>query len=328
MSSPNAILDSRRAAATAAVASRAARPAKRDWDAGSKVTPIALRAPNEIAAIRRAGAVVHEALERAIDACVPGATTAEINAIAMEVIANAKATPLFLGYPSSDAGTSPFPACCCISVNDEIVHGVPGARRLCDGDIVSIDCGVRLPDMDGAPAGWCADAAVTVPVGRVAPAAIALIECAREMLAVSVAMARPGERWSEIAAAMQALASDGGFGIVAEYVGHGIGRELHESPHVPNCLSSDLLAHGDFTLRPGMVLAIEPIITATASETDASGFPCGVPTRRAADGWTVVTADGAVAAHVEHTIAITRHGCEVLTLGRGHTLSTRSAIRR
>lgn len=259
--------------------------------------------------MRRAGEVLHAALDAAADACVVGATTAAIDAAAMSVIRNAGAEALFRDYPSPDPDVAPFPACCCVSVNDEIVHGIPGKRVVRNGDVVSIDCGVRLD-------GWCADAALTVPVGRVADEVIGLIECAQFMLAAAVRAARPGARWSDIAGEMQSMALERGHGIVVEYVGHGIGRELHEKPQVPNCLSPDFLAHGDFTLRPGMVLAIEPMLTLVGAGVDAAGFPIGVATNRLSDGWTVVSADGSPAVHVEHTVAITRRGCDVLTLGR------------
>ncbi|MBL9148058.1 MAG: type I methionyl aminopeptidase [Phycisphaerae bacterium] len=313
MSSKTTILTNARAAGRRG--SRRADAARR---AGGGHDGVTLRTPEEIVAIRAAGDVLRDALDRATDACVIGATTADINAAAMRVIEAAKAEALFLGYPSSDPSVHAFPACCCISVNDEIVHGIPGSRVIKDGDLVSIDCGVKLN-------GWCADAAVTIPVGTVSDDALALIECAQDMLATAVQLARPGEQWSAIASKMQALALDAEFGIVVEYVGHGIGRSLHEAPQVPNCVTAELLSHADFTLRPGMVLAIEPMIALRGEGLDPRGYPRGVVTRRMGDGWPVATADGSVAAHVEHTIAITRMGCEVLTLGRGQSLSTHAA---
>lgn len=275
---------------------------------------IALRSPEEIERIAAAGAVVRAALDAARAACVVGATTAEIDEAASTVIRACGGTPLFLGYPSPHGG-EPFPAVTCISVEDEVVHGVPGRRRVAAGELVSIDCGVSLD-------GWCADAAVTVFTGPGdAPLADArrrgLLSSAEAMLALAIREARPGRRWSEIAAAMQAIPVAAGHGVLLEYVGHGIGRDLHESPEVPNCLSANFIAKGDFTLRPGMVLAVEPMLTlrgpAGADPVDDGGFPRGVATRRLDDGWTVVAADGSPAAHVEHTIAITRGGCRVLT---------------
>ena len=273
---------------------------------------IQLRSPSEIEEIRAAGQVLHAALDRAYDACVAGATTADVEAVALEVIRRLGAEPLFLGYQSPSPEVKPFPACCCISVNDEIVHGIPGSRVIVDGDLVSLDCGVRLN-------GWCVDAAVTVPVGDVSSESLELLESAQHMLTEAVRMAMPGERWSDIAKSMQEIALRRGHGVVVEYVGHGIGRELHEAPQVPNCLSDEFLTHGDFTLRPGMVLAIEPMLTLNGAGVDKDNYPRGVETRSLADGWTVVSADGSPAVHVEHTVAITRNGCDVLTLGHRTT---------
>lgn len=224
----------------------------------------------------------------------------------MRVVVARGASPLFLGHPSADGG-SPFPACTCISVNDEIVHGIPGKRTVRDGDLVSIDCGVTLN-------GWCSDSAITVPVGRVDIRSLGLLDVAERMLASAIAMAEPGVRWSEVAAEMQTLALDAGHGLVVEYVGHGIGRSLHEAPQVPNCLSAAFVKRSDFTLRPGMVLAIEPMIALHGCGVDTDGYPLGVETRRLKDGWTVVAADGSPSVHVEHTVAITRRGCEVLSM--------------
>jgi methionyl aminopeptidase len=286
---------------------------------------IALRSPEEIERMRLAGAVVAEALAAARAACTVGATTAAVDAAAMQVITAHRAEPLFLGYPSAD-GASPFPACTCISVNEEIVHGIPGQRALAAGDLVSIDCGVRLD-------GWCSDSAITVLVDEPASCGayperaerLSLIAVAQAMLDKAIELAEPGIAWSEIADAMQDLALDAGHGLVVEYVGHGIGRSLHEAPQVPNCLTRALIEREDFTLRPGMVLAIEPMISlrgplaregrgTTEHAIDADGYPLGIALRRLDDGWTVVTADGSPAVHVEHTVAITRSGADVLSL--------------
>lgn len=284
-----------------------AQSAARGQECGGRVGGIALRSPAEIESLRAAGCVVAEALAAAREACVIGATTADIDAAAMRVIRGRGAEALFLGYPSGD-GASAFPACTCISVNEEIVHGIPGSRVVRSGDLVSIDCGVRLD-------GWCSDSAITVPVGSVSAEAIGLLSAAEAMLATAIRLAAPGVAWSDVAEAMQEICVDAGHGLVVEYVGHGIGRELHESPQVPNCLTRSLIEHEDFTLRPGMVLAIEPMITlrAVTPSFDQDGMPLGVATRRLADGWTVVAADNSPAVHVEHTVAITRRGCEVLS---------------
>lgn len=257
--------------------------------------------------MRRAGTVVRAALDRASSLCRPGTTTRELDAAAHEVIRAAGGEALFLGYPSAD-GARPFPASTCISVDDEVVHGVPGERRLAEGQLVSIDCGVRLD-------GWCADAAVTVAVGTIDDARRELLRTARAMLDEAIRLAAPGRLWSEIAAAMQELPIARGYGFLTQYVGHGIGRRLHEAPEVPNCLSPELLERNDFTLRAGMTLAVEPMLTlrGAVSRDGDRRFPCGVETRRLDDGWTVVATDGSPAVHVEETIAITRSGCVVLT---------------
>lgn len=315
---------SRSNASTLTSGSSASRRAVARGGVSRRGSSIALRSPEEIESMRAAGAVVAEALDAARAACVIGATTASIDAAAMAVIQARGASALFLGYPAADDSPD-FPACTCISVNEEIVHGIPGDRVIRDGDLVSIDCGVKL-------AGWCSDSAITVAVGEVRPEHRSLLNTAEAMLATAIRMASPGTAWSEIAEAMQELALDAGHGLVVEYVGHGIGRSLHESPQVPNCLTSALVEREDFTLRPGMVLAIEPMITlrgTAASLTahpgaardlsdclDNDGYPIGIATRRLDDGWTVVAADGSPAVHVEHTVAITRRGCDVLSKPR------------
>jgi methionyl aminopeptidase len=268
---------------------------------------IALRSPSEVEAMRRAGAVVRAALDRASSLCRPGVSTRELDAASHEVIRAAGGEPLFLGYPSAD-GARPFPASTCISVDEEIVHGVPGDRRLVEGELVSIDCGVRLD-------GWCADAAVTVAVGSIDSERAELRRTAQAMLDEAIRLAGPGRRWSEIVAAMQELPLARGYGFLTQYVGHGIGRRLHEAPEVPNCLSPELLERNDFTLRAGMTLAVEPMLAlrGAGSRDGDHRFPLGIETRRLDDGWTVVAADGSPAVHVEDTIAVTRSGCVVLT---------------
>lgn len=268
---------------------------------------IALRSAAEIEAMRQAGTLVREALDRAASLCRPGVATRDLDAAAHEAIRAAGGEPLFLGYPSAD-GAQPFPASTCISIDDEVVHGVPGDRRLAEGQLVSIDCGVRLD-------GWCADAAVTVAVGTIDHERTELLRTARAMLDEAIRLAAPGRRWSEIAAAMQELPLARGYGFLTQYVGHGIGRRLHEAPEVPNCLSPELLERNDFTLRAGMTLAVEPMITlrGAPSRDGDRRYPRGVETRRLGDGWTIVAADGSPAVHVEETIAITRSGCVVLT---------------
>jgi methionyl aminopeptidase len=216
-----------------------------------------------------------------------------------------------VGRPADDVDAGlPFPAVACVSVDDEVIHGIPGDRRLEGGEIVSIDCGARLD-------GWCADAAISVPVGAVAADRLELLEATRTVLDTAVDLIRPGRRWSEIARILQELALDAGYGVLDDFTGHGIGRDLHEFPAVPSHLTRGLAGRGDFTLRRGMVLAIEPILVLVGSVSGAAvrgdGTACGVPVETAADGWTVRTVDAAVAAHFEHTVAVGRSGATILT---------------
>lgn len=248
--------------------------------------------------MRIAGRVVHDALRRMTDAAAPGVTTAQLDAIAEQVLAeHPGAVPLFKDYPSSMPGVPPFPAVTCISVNEQVVHGIPGGRPLRDGDIVSVDFGVRLD-------GWCGDAATTILVGDVPAPVRRLCQVTERALHVAIENMRPGRRWSAIARQMQRVAEDAGFAVIRDFVGHGIGMALHEEPKVPNFFSPDLAMH-DIVLKPGLVLAVEPM--------------CALGTEKVrplADGWTIVTEDNRPAAHYEHTIAVTDDGCTVLTDGR------------
>jgi methionyl aminopeptidase len=267
-----------------------------------------VRTDAEIELMAEAGRVVALALRAASAACVSGATTAAVDGAAAGVIAAERCEPAFLGLRASPT-SSAFPAATCVSVNEQVVHGIPGERRLAEGDVVKIDCGVRCR-------GWCADAAVTVAVGRVSDDALAMIARARAMLHEAVAMVAPGRRWSQIAERLQCMALEGGYGLLTELIGHGIGRSLHEWPEAPNSLSRSLLSRRDFTLLPGMTLAIEPMVAMLGGapvRRDEDGHPMGVATRVAADGWTVEALSGLPSAHFEHTLAVTRDGARVLT---------------
>lgn len=255
------------------------------------------KSPAQIESMRAAGRVVRRALEAASRACVCGATTGDVNDAACRIIQASGGDGLFRNYPTYRVGEG-FPGDVCVSVNEEIVHGIPGARVLCDGDIVTVDCGVRLN-------GWCADAAVTVPVGPVSRPVEKLVRVTREVLAEAIEAIRPGRRWSEVARIMQGLADSAGFGVVREFVGHGIGRVLHELPQAPAYVNRTFARWHDFELEVGMTLAVEPMLTL--------GNPSPVTLE---DGWTVVTADRLPACHVEHTIAVTPRGADVLTDGR------------
>ncbi len=273
-------------------------PRQRPW--------AARRSDAEIAAIAAAGEVVAEALAAASSAAVPGAATVELERAAAAVLDRHGAEAVLLEEGEAEAGA--FPACCCVSVNDAVIHGVPGGRRLAEGDLVSIDCACRLD-------GWCADAATTLAVGSVDSSRRRLLEVGESVLEEAIAAIRPGRPWSRIAALIQERIESAGFATVVGWTGHGIGRSLHEWPPVPATLTESLLAREDFTLLPGMVLAIEPIVVLQAPSPRNGPCSRGVGIRLAADGWTVETASGSVSCHFEHTVAVNRRGASVLTRG-------------
>ncbi len=221
-------------------------------------------------------------------------TTAYLDGIALQMTAAAGAEALFRGVRSPQA-RMPFPGAICASINEQVVHGIPSESVvLREGDILSLDFGVRLN-------GYCGDAAVTVPIGRVSEENRRLMETTREVLEIAIQRSKPGVRWSEVAGLMQHHAESAGFSVVRDFVGHGIGTKMHEDPKVPNFVSEELLAD-DIWLAEGMVLAVEPMINAGTYAVRTLG-----------NGWTVVTRDGKYSAHFEHTIAIVKGGCEVLT---------------
>lgn len=256
-------------------------------------TRAALKTPAQIEAMRAAGRVVREVLEAAGARIAPGVTTLELDAEARRICATRGAECLFEGVPNPGGG-APFPGAICASVNDAVVHGIPSDRPIREGDLVSIDFGARL-------AGWCADAAETFTVGRADPRHVRLVEVARQALAIAIERIRPGRMWREVAREMQACVEGAGFSVVRELCGHGIGREMWEPPGVPNYASSARRA-GDFRLEEGMVIAVEPMVNL-----GAAAVWCDE------DGWTIVTRDGLPSAHVEHTIAVTAGGADVLT---------------
>ena len=248
--------------------------------------------------MRKAGAVVGGVLSKLQEFAKPGVSTAQLDQLAVGMTAEAGAEALFKGVRSPQA-RRPFPGAICASVNDEVVHGIPSKGTILEeGDILSVDFGVRLN-------GYCGDSALTVPVGRISPEKQQLVDTTRGTLDVAIAEARPGVKWSQVAAKMQRYAEAAGFSVVREFVGHGIGTEMHADPKVPNFVSEDLLAD-DILLAEGMVLAVEPMVNAG-----------GYRVRVLPNGWTVVTRDGACSAHFEHTIAIVAGGCEVLTSRNG-----------
>ncbi|MGH3423590.1 MAG: type I methionyl aminopeptidase [Nocardioidaceae bacterium] len=251
-----------------------------------------LKSGYEIAAMREAGRVVARALAAMREAAVVGARLTDLDAAGARVLADAGATSPFLDYHPSWAPV-PFPASVCISVNDAVVHGIPTDRRLGDGDLVSLDFGATL-------SGWCGDAAVSFVVGEASPADTALIETTQRALDAGIAAARPGNRLGDVAYAVGEVARAGGYGLLADHGGHGIGRTMHEQPFVPN----EGPPGRGLKLRPGLVLAIEPMLHAGGED----GYVTDP------DGWTLRTADGSRAAHIEHSVAVTKDGPVVLTL--------------
>ena len=247
--------------------------------------PIILKSRDEIAIMRDAGRIVAEMLQVLVERLRPGLIKKELDEIVRREFKKRKVTPVFLGYQG-------YPATVCVSVNDEIVHGIPGEREIADGDVVSIDLGCVYK-------GFVADSAVTVGVGNVSPEAQRLIDVTREALARGIDAARAGARLGQIGAAIQAYVEGEGFSVVREYVGHGVGRQMHEDPQVPN--------YGDPesgpVLKEGMVIAIEPMVNVGDWRT-----------KRDSDNWTVRTLDGSLSAHFEHTLAVRDGAAEVLTL--------------
>ena len=248
-------------------------------------THVIIKTPKELAVMREAGRIVAETLALLSEHAQPGVTTGELDRLAYEYITRRGAVPSFKGYQG-------YPASICASVNDEIVHGIPGARVLRDGDLLSLDCGAFYR-------GYHGDSATTVPVGSIRPDAQRLLTTAWQALDVGIAMARPGVRLGDLGAAIQDVIERAGYGVVRDLCGHGIGRQMHEDPQVPNFGERGR----GLKLAPGMVIAIEPMLTAGDYATITLD-----------DDWTIISADHSLAAHVEHTVAVTEHGPEILTL--------------
>jgi methionyl aminopeptidase len=249
--------------------------------------PIILKSRDEIAIMRDAGRIVAEVLQILVERLRPGLVEKELDEIVRREFEKRKVIPVFLGYQG-------YPATVCVSVNDEIVHGIPGDREIADGDVVSIDLGC-------VHKGFVADSAVTAGVGNVLPEARRLIEVTREALNRGIGAARAGARLGQIGAAIQTYVEGEGFSVVREYVGHGVGRQMHEDPQVPNYVVGD--AETGPVLKQGMVIAIEPMVNVGDWRT-----------KRDPDNWTVRTLDGSLSAHFEHTLAVRDGAAEVLTL--------------
>ncbi|MHB1341196.1 MAG: type I methionyl aminopeptidase [Coriobacteriia bacterium] len=246
---------------------------------------ILIKSPAEIETMREAGRITAGALRVVGEAVQVGISTKELDAIAEEYIRGEGARPAFLGYHG-------FTGTLCTSFNEQVVHGIPGKRTLVEGDILSVDCGAIVD-------GYYGDAAMTFAVGAVSPQARKLMDATRDSLIAGIAQCRPDMRLHDIGHAVQQVAEAAGFSVVREYVGHGIGRAMHEEPQVPNFGQAGTGPQ----LKPGMVFAVEPMINAG-----------GYDVRSLDDGWTVVTADASLSAHFEHTIAVTADGPLVLTV--------------
>lgn len=245
---------------------------------------IRLKSETDLAKIRDACALLTDTLAHMRPLVQAGVTTGELDAEAREYIASLGGRPSFLGYHG-------FPGALCTSVNDEVIHGIPGARRLAVGDVLSIDCGIEYK-------GYFSDAAITIPIGAVSEAVSNLLQTTKQALFNGIEAARAGNRIHDVSKAVYSYTKERGYGVVRQYCGHGVGFEIHEDPQVPNYVSRG----ANPRLKPGMVLAIEPMINIGTDDVEVLD-----------DEWTVVTADGSVSAHYEHTVAIHRDGTEILT---------------
>lgn len=245
---------------------------------------VVLKTTAELQKMRKAGEITAQALQLGGASLKPGITTGEIDRIIKQFIVSKGAKPSFLGYGG-------FPKSACISVNEEVIHGIPGKRVIQEGDIVSIDVGAYI-------GGYHGDTAFTFPVGEISPEKAALLAATQEALTEAIAAARPGNRIGDVGYAVQSYVEARGYSVVREYVGHGVGKEMHESPEVPNYGKP---GHG-VRLTAGMVIAIEPMINMGTAAIRVLG-----------DKWTVVTQDGKPSAHFEHTVAITKDGPVILT---------------
>lgn len=259
---------------------------------------ITIKSKSELEKMARAGEIVATALKLIEEAVRPGITTIELDRIAEDYIRKQKAVPLFKGVPCPMKGGPDFPGTICASVNDEVIHGIPGLRELKDGDIISVDMGASFD-------GYCADAARTFAVGDISDEARRLIEVTERCFYEGLKFAVRGNRIVDISRAIQRHAESNGFSVVRDYVGHGIGRDMWEAPQIPNYVTRERGPR----LEPGMTLAIEPMINQGVSNV-----------RILSDKWTVVTADGKLSAHYENTIAVTGGEPVIMTKLRGEDL--------
>ncbi|MBN2579990.1 MAG: type I methionyl aminopeptidase [Pirellulales bacterium] len=262
-------------------------------------SPRQLRSAREIAAMRQAGLLVWQTFHNVIAPLIrPGVSTGEIDDAVARHFAAHRAEPLFLNFPNATPGGVPFPAVTCISLDAEVVHGIPSPRRkLAEGDIVSIDTGCKLR-------GWCGDAAVTFPVGTIDPLKQKLLQVTKGVLLLAIDLMGKKTWWNEVAAEMEKFVRAHKFSVVEDFVGHSIGREMHEDLQVPNYVPRRVPRNPNFRLEEGLVIAVEPMVNVGAKTV-----------KTLADDWTVVTKDGKPSAHFEHTIAMTSNGPAVLTAG-------------
>ncbi|MBX9628658.1 MAG: type I methionyl aminopeptidase [Gemmataceae bacterium] len=256
----------------------------------SNLKPPELKSARELALMREAGKLVARAHAICREMARPGARTVDIDQAVEAFYARHNAQPLFKGYP----GKVPFPAVTCMSLNEQVVHGIPGPRVLKEGDLLKIDTACKLN-------GWCADRAVTLPIGEVSPEKRRLIKVAEETLKIAIDLMPKRKWWSQVASEMQRHVERSGFSVVTAYVGHGIGRVMHENPQVPNYVDKET-RKADFKLEPGITLAVEPMVNMRKGDVDTLG-----------DAWTVVTRDRMPSVHVEHTLALTADGVLVIT---------------
>lgn len=255
----------------------------------SNYRPAELKSSREIGLMRESGILVARALRICREMAKPGTKTIDIDRAVEAFYAEHKATPLFKGYP----GRVPFPACTCLSVNEQVVHGIPGERVLKEGDLLKVDTACKYN-------GWCADRAITIPIGTVRPERLRLLKVAEEVLQIVIEELPRRKWWSEIASRMQKHVETAGYSVVTQYVGHGIGRTMHENPQVPNFVNRETRKN-DFKLEPGLVLAVEPMVNMGREDV-----------KTLHDHWTVVTKDGMPSVHVEHTLAIGADGNVVI----------------
>ena len=246
-----------------------------------------IKSPREIDKMRVAGQMVGRVLTRMRSTAKAGMTTQDLDDIARDMMSEMKGKPLFLGYHG-------FPRHICTSVNQEVVHGIPGNTVLNDGDILSVDCGIGHQN-------YCGDSAITFPIGEIPEEVQRLLDVTRESLYAAIAQIGPGVKLREVCGAVQQVAENAGYGVVRDFVGHGIGRDMHEEPQVPNYVDPGM-RNMNLILKPGYVLAIEPMVNIGSEKVRTLG-----------DGWTVVTQDDSLSAHFEHSIAVTEDGHEVLT---------------